>query len=62
MAAMTAFDCPRCGAAVDEDHYGPCRGCRTQLRELFVAEARDVATADYEPKMNVMPNAVAQKE
>jgi hypothetical protein len=56
------FDCPRCGTAVDEELYGPCLPCRGQLRAAFAGEARDVAAEDYEPKMNVTPNAVATKD
>ncbi len=59
---MTAFDCPRCGATVDEELYGPCLRCRGELRVAFAAEARDVVAAEYEPKANVTPNAVATKE
>jgi hypothetical protein len=29
---------------------------------MFSATKRDVEVADYEPKMNVTPNAVATKE
>jgi len=58
----TSYDCPRCGTTVDNDLYGPCRSCRAELRARFAGEARDVVVADYEPKMNVTPNAVASKE
>ena len=54
--------CPRCGRAADERFYGPCGQCRTELRELFVREAKVVEVAEYEPKMNVTPNAVALKD
>jgi NMD protein affecting ribosome stability and mRNA decay len=54
--------CPRCGHTVDERFYGPCRSCRDALRTIFSATKRDVEVADYEPKMNVTPNAVATKE
>ncbi|MBA2282693.1 MAG: hypothetical protein H0W25_15900 [Acidimicrobiia bacterium] len=56
------FDCPRCGAATDDDLYGPCPTCRGALRARFDGTARDVEAAAYEPKMNVTPNAVASKE
>lgn len=57
------FDCPRCGTATDDDLYGPCPACRAQLRAAYAGEARaDVELADYEPKMNVTPNAVASKD
>jgi hypothetical protein len=53
--------CPRCGASADEEFYGPCSDCRAVLRSSG-REARAVAAADYEPKMNVTPNAVATKD
>ncbi len=56
------FSCPRCGAAVAEELYGPCAGCRDELRAAFRAEGRHVEVAEYEPKMNVTPNAVALKD
>lgn len=59
---MTAFDCPRCASAVDEEFYGPCSACRQQLRATLGAATRhDVVAAGYEPKVNVTPNAVATK-
>jgi len=56
------FACPRCDAVVDDDFYGPCQDCRTQLRAAFQAERRVVQLVEYEPKMNVTPNAVALKD
>ena len=56
------FCCPRCTSDVVEDFYGPCESCRTQLRETFRAEGRVIELAEYEPKMNVTPNAVALKD
>jgi hypothetical protein len=56
------FDCPRCGTGVTEDWYGPCTSCRSQLRATQGGEARAVEAADYVPKMNVTPNAVATKD
>ncbi len=56
------FCCPRCRGDVDEEFYGPCELCRTQLRDAFRAEGRVVVLAEYEPKMNVTPNAVALKD
>ena len=55
-------ECPRCGALVEERFYGPCGGCREQLRAAFRTEGRAVDVAEYEPKMNVTPNAVATKD
>ena len=57
-----AFTCPRCGAAVTARFYGPCDECRRELRAVMAREARDVAVAAYEPKMNAVPNQVATKE
>ncbi len=54
--------CPRCGRDVDERFYGPCTTCRDELRATYVGEARVVEVAEYEPKMNVTPNAVALKD
>ena len=54
--------CPRCGRDVDERFYGPCTTCRDDLRVAFVREAAVVDVAEYEPKMNVTPNAVATKD
>ena len=56
------FECPRCQTSVTEEFYGPCSTCRTDLRTTFRAEGRVIELADYEPKMNVTPNAVALKE
>ena len=56
------FVCPRCQTAVDEVLYGPCDTCRTALRDQYRGEGRVIAIAEYEPKMNVTPNAVALKD
>ncbi len=56
------FACPRCGLDVTARFYGPCDTCRTDLRATFAGEAREVEVADYVPKMNVTPNAVALKD
>lgn len=56
------FTCPRCASSVDDEFYGPCPSCRDQLRAQFVAEGRVVEVAEYTPKMNVTPNAVALKD
>jgi hypothetical protein len=60
--AGVEFTCPRCATAVVEEFYGPCGACRTQLRAQFASEGRVVEVAEYEPKMNVTPNAVALKD
>ena len=59
---LTSFPCPRCGATVGGDYYGPCADCRLQLGAAYSGEAREVEAAAYEPKMNVTPNAVALKD
>lgn len=59
---LLSFTCPRCRLDVTEELYGPCATCRTTLRVVVGGEARDVEAADYEPKMNVTPNAVATKD
>jgi hypothetical protein len=55
------FSCPRCQASAHEEFYGPCGTCRDELRATG-REARAVDARDYEPKMNVTPNAVATKD
>jgi hypothetical protein len=56
------MNCPRCQGGLSGLYYGPCEHCRRDLRGKYAGEARDVVVADYEPKMNVTPNAVATKE
>lgn len=56
------FDCPRCTASVTEAFYGPCTSCREELRATLAGERREVTAAEYVPKMNVTPNAVATKD
>jgi len=59
---LLTVTCPRCGAAADERFYGPCQSCRVELRAKFLSEGRVVELAEYVPKMNVTPNAVALKD
>ena len=55
--------CPRCGASIaDQEYYGVCPDCADLLRATYSGVAREVEAAEYEPKMNVTPNAVALKE
>jgi hypothetical protein len=56
------FVCPRCSSTVEARYYGPCESCRSSLRDAFRSEGRVVQLAEYEPKMNVTPNAVALKD
>ena len=58
----TIFDCPRCGASASQRFYGPCESCGVALRTKFRGLGRDVTAAEYVPKMNVTPNAVALKD
>jgi hypothetical protein len=57
--------CPRCGAADGSARfYGPCDGCRSELRAKFPGENGQVSAEReaYEPKANVTPNFVATKD
>ena len=54
--------CPRCGRDGDERFYGPCSSCRSELQATFARDGRVVDVAEYEPKVNVTPNAVALKD
>jgi hypothetical protein len=56
------FNCPRCTIPVAETYYGPCRACRAELRSNLRREGRVIELAEYVPKMNVTPNAVALKD
>ena len=54
--------CLRCGRDTMLRFAGPCPDCVTELRAKFQGEARAVEGAEYVPKMNVTPNAVALKD
>jgi hypothetical protein len=54
--------CLRCGASTEMRFAGPCAACSRELHEKFAGTARVVASAEYEPKMHVTPNAVALKD
>jgi hypothetical protein len=56
------FTCPRCDLVTIEELYGPCQSCRGELRTKYQLEGRVVEVTEYEPKMNVTPNAVALKD
>jgi hypothetical protein len=60
--AAVELVCPRCGRDVEERYYGPCAACRDGLQAAFRREGRVVEVAEYEPKVNVTPNAVAVKD
>ena len=59
---LVEFTCPRCERDVSERLYGPCEPCRAELRATLGSEQRAVAAAEYVPKVNVTPNAVALKD
>lgn len=62
-AADLSFDCPRCASPVTRRFYGPCESCAAELRIAMAGHADANARAtEYEPKMNVTPNAVALKD
>ena len=61
-AGPVDITCPRCGAPATVRFYGPCDGCRDQLRATVAGTARQVDVAAYQPKANVVPNQVATKE
>jgi hypothetical protein len=54
--------CLRCGAEVALPFAGPCPSCTDELRTTMCGDAREVEGAEYVPKMNVTPNAVALKD
>jgi len=56
------MECMRCHREEPMRFYGLCTACRSELREKFDRGSRDIAVAEYEPKMNVTPNAVALKD
>ena len=60
--ADLSIDCPRCAKPVTERFYGPCDACRDELRATQQNDKTDAEAAEYEPKMNVVPNAIASKE
>jgi hypothetical protein len=55
-------ECPRCHTSHSSRFYGPCDDCRAELRATMSRQARTIDVAEYEPKMNVTPNAVALKD
>ena len=57
-----SFVCPRCGESRQERFYGPCQSCRQTLQATYQQSTNEVEAPEYEPKMNVTPNAIATKE
>ncbi len=57
------FECPRCRGTTKGRFYGPCPACVTELQVAMATESDGpVQPIEYEPKMNVTPNAVALKD
>jgi hypothetical protein len=59
---VLSFACPRCGHPAEGAYYGPCDTCCADLRTRYAGTSRVVEVAEYEPKVNVTPNAVAMKD
>jgi hypothetical protein len=56
------MECMRCRREAMMRFYGLCDGCRDELRAKYDRAGVTIEVADYEPKMNVTPNAVALKD
>jgi hypothetical protein len=56
------MECMRCHQDAPMRFYGLCETCRADLRAKYDRGGREIEVADYEPKMNVTPNAVALKD
>lgn len=61
-SCMLDFTCPRCSVVVSGEFYGPCHACVAILRSQQMLDRNATAVAEYVPKMNVTPNAVATKD
>ncbi len=59
---LLEITCPRCATECEVQYYGPCESCRGQLKANLGGDAVEVTAAEYKPKMNVTPNAVALKD
>jgi len=59
---LVEMTCMRCGAETRLRFRGPCDACTAELHAKYDGEARAVEAAEYVPKMNVTPNAVALKD
>ena len=57
-----SFTCPRCGEAAEARFFGPCPTCSAALQAKYQQSSQEVEAPEYEPKMNVTPNAIATKE
>jgi len=63
---MSDLACPRCGAHVEQEYYGPCSSCREELRAAFLKApaagdpaGHDSVVVRFEPRANVVANHVA---
>jgi hypothetical protein len=57
-----SITCPRCGAGVTEDFYGPCTSCRADLAaKLGGRNGADVVVEAAE-RIHRTPNFVATKD
>lgn len=54
--------CPRCATPTEVEFYAPCDSCRAELRATMGTDGTASGAGEYEPKMNVTPNAVALKD
>jgi len=60
--APVDMECLRCGRVAPMRFSGMCATCRDELYAKYDGRGREVTVADYEPKMNVTPNAVALRD
>jgi hypothetical protein len=59
---LIEMECMRCGTAARMRFRGVCDDCVAALDAKYQGIAREVEAAEYVPKMNVTPNAVAVKD
>jgi hypothetical protein len=62
LLAPESMECMRCHREELMRFYGLCQRCREELRAKYDRAGVAIEVADYEPKMNVTPNAVALKD
>ena len=56
------MECLRCRETGLMRFAGLCTACRDELLAKYEGKGRTVEVADYEPKPNVTPNAVALRD
>lgn len=54
--------CPRCGAEVVEDFYGPCTGCRADLAAKLGGRSEGNVVVEAAERVHRTPNFVATKD